>query len=88
MLRKLGVLSDKHIPAAYLRASEEQRRAVLAGLMDTDGTVTSTRNCQYEVTSRRLAEDVRELISSLGYRCSVSTKAVTGRTLNRPSATT
>jgi replicative DNA helicase len=79
-LRTLGVLNDKHIPAAYLRASEEQRRAVLAGLMDTDGTVTGTGNCQYASTSRRLAEDVRELISSLGYRCSVSTKAVKGRT--------
>jgi replicative DNA helicase len=79
-LRTVGVLGDKHIPAAYLRASEQQRRALLAGLMDTDGTVTATGNCQFASTSHRLADDVRELISSLGYRCSLTTKAVIGRT--------
>jgi replicative DNA helicase len=79
-LRTLRVLNNKHIPLEYLRASEEQRRAVLAGLLDTDGTVTGTGNCQYASTSQRLAEDVRELISSLGYRCTVTTKVVKGRT--------
>src|SRR5690606_29208398 len=39
LLRKIGVLGDKHIPSRYLRASEAQRRELLAGLMDTDGTV-------------------------------------------------
>src|SRR5690606_14580371 len=34
-LRTLGVLGDKHIPMLYLRASERQRRALLAGLLDT-----------------------------------------------------
>jgi len=38
-LRALGLLRNKHIPALYLRASEQQRRALLAGLLDTDGTV-------------------------------------------------
>jgi replicative DNA helicase len=80
LLRTLGVLNNKHIPTSYLRASEGQRRALLAGLLDTDGTVTTTGNCQYASTSRRLAEDVRELILSLGYRCSVTTKPVKGRT--------
>ena len=37
LLRGIGVLSDKHIPAEYLRASEDQRRALLAGLLDTGG---------------------------------------------------
>ena len=37
-LRTIGVLGNKHIPPEYLRASEEQRRALLAGLLDTDGT--------------------------------------------------
>ena len=32
ILRTLGVLGNKHIPESYLRASEEQRRALLAGL--------------------------------------------------------
>jgi replicative DNA helicase len=79
LLRSLGVLGDKHIPTEYLRASEAQRRALLAGLMDTDGTVTSTGQLQFSVVSRRLAEDVRELVASLGYRVSMRTKAVRGR---------
>jgi replicative DNA helicase len=78
-LRTIGVLNNKHIPTAYLRASEAQRRALLAGILDTDGTVTSTGATQLAVTSRELAEGVRELVRSLGYRCSVSTKCVSGR---------
>ena len=70
MLRTLGVLGNKHIPGTYLRASEPQRRSLLAGLLDTDGTVARSGAVQFSVTSRRLAEDTHELIVSLGYRCS------------------
>ncbi len=78
-LRTLGLLGNKHIPVQYLRASIAQRRELLAGLLDTDGTVTSNGSVQLAVTNRRLAEDVRELVLSLGYRCSMSTKRVRGR---------
>jgi len=78
VLRTLGVLGEKHIPAIYLRSSRSQRRALLAGLLDSDGTVTSTGSVQFSVTSRRLAEDVRELVVSLGYRCGWSLKQVHG----------
>ena len=80
LLRKLGVLRNKHIPAAYLRASEQQRRLLLAGLLDTDGTVSPTGAVQFTSTSPRLAADVQELVHSLGYPCGVSTKSVRGRT--------
>ncbi|HEV7188999.1 MAG TPA: replicative DNA helicase [Blastococcus sp.] len=79
LLRSLGVLGDKHIPATYLRASETQRRALLAGLLDTDGTVAPSGVVQFAVTSRRLAEDVRELIAGLGHRVRMSRKRVHGR---------
>ncbi|MGO8960150.1 MAG: replicative DNA helicase, partial [Streptosporangiaceae bacterium] len=79
LLRELGVLGDKHIPLPYLRASEPQRRALLAGLLDTDGTVNRTGSVQFAVTCRRLAEDFRELVLSLGYRCGWSEKKVQGR---------
>jgi replicative DNA helicase len=78
-LRSIGVLRNKHIPVAYLRASESQRRALLAGLLDTDGTVTNGGAVQFSVTNRRLAEDVFELVVSLGYRCQRATKRVRGR---------
>ena len=80
LLRRLGVLGNKHIPTEYLRASEDQRRALLAGLLDTDGTVTGTGNIQFTSTSRALADGVYELVASLGYRCSISEKQVKGRT--------
>ncbi len=77
-LREVGVLGNKHIPTDYLRASETQRRALLAGLMDNAGTVAPTGNVQYTTTSPRLAEDVHELIVSLGYRGALTRNAVKG----------
>lgn len=69
VLRELGVLDAKHIPTTYLRASDRQRRDLLAGLLDTDGTVSPAGGqVQYTSTNRRLAEDVVELVASLGYR--------------------
>jgi replicative DNA helicase len=80
VLRSLGVLKDEHIPTPYLRASELQRRLLLAGLLDSDGTATNSGAVQISLTSRRLAEDTCELIVSLGYRCSLTAKQVKGRT--------
>ncbi|WP_406284456.1 replicative DNA helicase [Embleya sp. NBC_00896] len=79
ILRTLGVLNDKHIPEAYLRASERQRRDLLAGLLDTDGYVSPSGTVQFAVTNRRLAEGALELVLSLGYRATMRTKPVKGR---------
>jgi len=67
-LRALGLLLNKHIPATYLRASEQQRRTLLAGLLDTDGTVSRCGAVEYTTTNPRLAQDVYELACSLGFR--------------------
>ena len=81
LLRKLGVLNNKHIPVEYLRASEGDRRDLLAGLLDTDGTVVrSSGSVQIALTCQKLVETVYELIVSLGYRCQHTTKQVKGRT--------
>ncbi|WP_028051077.1 replicative DNA helicase [Cellulomonas sp. URHD0024] len=85
-LRTLGALGAKHIPASYLRASEAQRRDLLAGLLDTDGTVNPTGSVQISLTNRRLAEDVRELVHSLGYRTGWSTRPVNGRSADSSTA--
>ncbi|NAZ76428.1 replicative DNA helicase [Kineococcus sp. T13] len=87
-LRTIGVLGDKHVPAAYLRGSLAQRRALLAGLLDTDGTVAPSGTVQFSVTSRRLAEGVRELVHSLGYRTGWSEKRVDGRSAASSTAYT
>src|SRR5205807_4302380 len=60
-LRALGLRLNKHIPAIYLRASEQQRRALLAGLLDTDGTVNRFGAVEFTTTSPQLAQDVYEL---------------------------
>jgi replicative DNA helicase len=88
VLRTLGVLGDKHIPRDYLRASEDQRRALLAGLLDTAGTVTPTGSVQFSATSRRLAMDVRELVATLGYKSGLTTKRVRGRSGSSSTAYT
>jgi Rad3-related DNA helicase len=67
-LRALGLRLNKHIPAIYLRASEKQRRALLAGLLDTDGTVNHAGAVEFTTTNFRLAEDFYELACSLGFR--------------------
>src|SRR3954452_14720021 len=80
LLRSLGVQGNKRIPTAYLRGSLAQRRALLAGLLDTDGTVAPSGVVQFAVTNQRLAEDTRELIASLGHRVRMTRKRVPGRT--------
>jgi replicative DNA helicase len=80
LLQRIGVLNNKHIPTEYLRASEEQRRALLAGLLDTNGTVSPTGAVHITLTDARLARDVHELVVSLGYRCGLTSKAVNGHT--------
>ncbi len=88
LVRRIGVLGDKHIPAEYLRSSEDQRRALLAGLLDIDGYAMQDGTVQFSVTSRRLAADAMELILSLGYRVSMTTKRVPGRTAGSSTAYT
>ncbi len=65
------MLENKHIPGRYLRASESQRRELLAGLMDTDGTCLPSGACEFYSTNARLAADARELLAGLGIKCQV-----------------
>ena len=57
---------DKFIPAEYLCADMAQRRALLQGLMDTDGHVDRKGRMTYSTTSRKLAYGIAELAYSLG----------------------
>jgi replicative DNA helicase len=60
---------EKRIPQPYLRASERQRRMLLAGILDIGGTVLGSGAIRLAVASPQLAQDVRELILGLGYQC-------------------
>lgn len=69
-LRSLDMLGrrswEKYIPTTYLRATAEDRLALLQGLMDTDGTCGSDGVTTYTTTSTDLAREVAELVGSLG----------------------
>jgi len=73
-LRTVGVLGNKHIPAIYLRASEQQRRALLAGLLDTDGYCARSGAVEFCSTRERLARDVHHLACTLGYKAALRSK--------------
>lgn len=64
-LRENNLLNNKHVPNVYLTASDEQRLALLQGLMDSDGHC-SQHTCEFCSTNRQLAEAVYELAASFG----------------------
>lgn len=68
ILRGLGLLGDKHIPAVYLHAAPEARLALVQGLMDTDGTVSTEGQSEFCTTSVALAEGMSWLLRSLGIK--------------------
>jgi len=63
----LGTKSEtKFIPTQYLYASIEDREELLRGLADTDGHINSRGRLEYGTVSYQLAQDVVELMRSLG----------------------
>ena len=76
IFRELG---PKHIPEEYLRASVPQRRALLAGLLDTDGYCSPNGTVEFTATNRDLAHGVLELVLGLGYKATLRTKPCNGR---------
>jgi hypothetical protein len=74
ILREIGVFCNKHVPAVYLRASAEQRLALLQGLMDTDGYADPRGRVEFCNTNRRIADAAFELAASLGFKPFFETK--------------
>lgn len=68
-LNRLGLLgtksATKFIPEEYLYSSHEQRLWLLRGLLDTDG-YAEYKGIEYSTASQKLAENVTELVRSLG----------------------
>lgn len=62
--------ADKYIPDVYLTAPVPVRKALLAGLVDTDGYITNSnsQSWQFDTASDRLADGFEELARSLGVK--------------------
>ena len=85
-LRILGLIDNKHIPQAYLTASREQRLDLLAGLLDSDGYYDDKYHVMEIVQKRKtLAEQVKFLADSLGFRTSFVKKKATIKSIGYES---
>ena len=66
---------EKEIPPCLLdNMSVTQKHELLAGLFDTDGTVTTNKNISFSTSSEQLAKQVQYLIRSLGGKASISSR--------------
>lgn len=72
ILKENGFLNNKNIPLLYLRSSKEQRLELLKGLMDTDGYIDKTGSCEFTNINKKLANEVYELITSLGLKATIN----------------
>lgn len=86
-LHKLDLCYQKHkekikyINDMYLTASINQRLELLAGLIDTDGYLDKKKNRYIIVTAEeRLRDDISSLISTFGWRVSITTVSPTTST--------
>ena len=71
-LKQLGLLKNKHVPHDYLWASEEQRVALLQGLMDTDGTVAkNSGSAEFCNTNKAIVDGLAFLVRSLGMKATI-----------------
>jgi len=69
-LQELGIYGlrawEKRIPKQYMQASIEDRKELLQGLLDTDGTIKQNNSIVFCTTSSYLANDVIDLVRSFG----------------------
>jgi hypothetical protein len=66
-LNLMGLTSDlKFIPNEYKYNAGLVRILILQGLLDTDGYISKEGTIQYYSVSKKLSDDVKELVQSLG----------------------
>ena len=73
--RQLGIFGQKRIPEDYRLASVTQRRALLQGILDGDGSATRGKTgsgVEINVKRKDFAYDLVELIRSLGFKPTIN----------------
>lgn len=72
-IEQIGLLNcksnDKFIPDNYKYSDYDSRIKLLEGLTETDGHVNKRGLLEYSTISKKLFNDVRELLNSLGKQC-------------------
>lgn len=73
-LKELNLIKNKHIPEEYFLGSKEQRSALLAGLLNTDGWSRNGRGRKtvcFGNTNLNLINGAKRLADSLGYNTNI-----------------
>lgn len=73
---------DKFIPQDIFNMSVEKRKAFLAGIIDTDGSVSSNR-VDITLKSYELVKGLKELLETLGMNSRYTTKELNGEIYHR-----
>jgi replicative DNA helicase len=72
-LKKINVLNNKHVPFEYLTGSRQQRLELLAGLLDTDGSLEVNKTYfDFINKNKQISESVVYLCRSLGLAAYIS----------------
>ena len=74
----MGLLDNKHIPLAYRTAPLGDRLQLIAGLMDTDGSLTPTGCFVISQKNKRLADEIAFVARSCGLRVTMKTEPQNG----------
>ena len=94
LCKKNNLYQNKHVPSKYIINSEENRLKILAGMIDTDGTLRKQKNSyRYEISQcekrKHLLESFRIIAGSLGFRAKIYgtkdlfTLSITGDNINK-----
>lgn len=77
LLRELGLFNNKHIPQLFLINNRKNRLELLAGLIDSDGHYDVYGGYEITQKNKTLAEQIKFLCDSLGFRTSLIAKQAT-----------
>ena len=69
VLKQLNMICNKHIPMVYKCNSRKNRLSLLAGILDTDGSLIRDSCFDLIQKSEQLIDDIIYLCRSLGFAC-------------------
>lgn len=71
-MKDMNLFNNKHVPDIYKYTSREHRMLILAGMIDTDGSLSSSNYYEIAQKSNKVTEDFMYICRSLGFYVSNS----------------